>query len=248
MRTVIIDDEPDAVDSLELIIEEYLPQLAITNTFTEPKVALKKLPLIAPDLVFLDINMPGLNGFELLEKLDTVNFNIIFTTAYDEYAIKAFKFGAANYLLKPIDVEDLITAVNRIALKNESGNIVKTLKHLKSSSENKISVSSSDGIHYLKPDEIIFLFADHNITNIKLKNGKKIIVKKTLKDLETRLPDNFFRIHNSYVINVSYVKKLMKSDPSWQVEMDNTDTLPISRRKRSEFLHLMENITGNSID
>ncbi len=248
MKTVIIDDEPDAVDSLELIIEDYLPELAITNTFTDPQQALKKLPVIEPDLVFLDINMPGLNGFELLEKLNDFNFNVIFTTAYDEYAIKAFKFGAANYLLKPIDIDDLIAAVKRVTKNNEKGNIEKALQHINSYDDNKIAITSIDGVHYLKSEEIIFLYADRTITNIKLLNGKQIIVKKSLKDFENHLPNTFFRVHNTYVINISFVKKLIKSDTSWHIEMDNGEILPISRRKRTEFLRLMERVTGNSIN
>ncbi len=247
MRTVIIDDEPDAVDSLELIIEDFLPELAITNTFTDPLRALKKLPHINPDLVFLDINMPGLNGFQLLEKLENFNFNVIFTTAYDEYAIKAFKFGAANYLLKPIDIDDLIAAVKRIMSKNNKENTEKTLSVINAESDNKISITSIDGVHFLKPEEIIYLFSERTVTNVVLKSGKEIIVKKSLKEFENRLPKNFFRIHNSYVINTSYVKKLIKSD-IWNIEMDNSEILPISRRKRTEFVQLMESVSGDSIN
>ncbi len=247
MRTVIIDDEPDAVDSLELIIEDFLPELVITNTFTDPVKALKKLPHINPDLVFLDINMPGLNGFQLLEKLENFDFNVIFTTAYDEYAIKAFKFGAANYLLKPIDIDDLIAAVKRIMSKNNKENTKRTLNHLQTDSDNKISITSIDGVHFLKPEEIIYLFSERTVTNVVLKRGKEITVKKSLKEFESRLPGNFFRIHNSYVINTSYVKKLIKSD-TWNVEMDNSEILPISRRKRTEFVQLMDSISGDSIN
>lgn len=191
MRTVIIDDEPDAVDSLELIIEDFLPELAITNTFTDPVKALKKLPHINPDLVFLDINMPGLNGFQLLEKLENFNFNVIFTTAYDEYAIKAFKFGAANYLLKPIDIDDLIAAVKRIMSKNNKENIEKTLSHVGTDIDNRISITSIDGVHFLKPEEIIYIVAEGTQTNVVLKTGKIIIVKNRLKTLKVDCQKTF---------------------------------------------------------
>ena len=246
MKTVIIDDEPDAVDSLELIIEDFLPKLVVTNTFTDPQKALKKIPAIEPDLVFLDINMPGLNGFQLLEKLGDFKFNVIFTTAYDEYALKAFKFGAANYLLKPIDIDDLISAVNRLDSKIDNISVKKALKHAISAEDNRIAISSFDGVYYLNPEEIIYLFAEHTTTKIILKNGKEITVKKTMKELENNLTSRFFRIHNSYVINTSYVKKLIKSD-TWNVELDNAEILPVSRRKRSEFVSVMENVTGKSI-
>lgn len=247
MKTVIIDDEPDAVDSLELIIEDFLPELAITNTFTDPLKALKKLPVIQPDLVFLDISMPGLNGFELLEKLGNFNFEVIFTTAYDQHAIKAFKFGASNYLLKPIDIDDLIAAVKRVLYKSKNEAGKQSVKIGSTENDSKIALSSIDGVYYLKPDEIIYLFADNTFTKIVLKNKKEIIVKKTLKDFENHLPKSFFRIHNSYVINVVYVKKLIKSD-NWNVEMDNSEILPISRRKRNEFVGIMKYVTGNSIE
>ena len=247
MRTVIIDDEPDAVDSLELIIEDFLPNLELINTFTDSQKALKKLPLIKPDLVFLDINMPGLNGFELLEQLGgNIGFNVIFTTAYDEYAIKAFKFGAANYLLKPIDIDDLIAAVNRLTKLKNNRNIEKTLSHYRQNDNNKIAIASVDGVHYLKAEEIVYLLAERTITKVVLKNKKEIVVKKSLKDFENKLPNFFFRIHNSYAINVYYVKKLIKSD-TWNVEMDNSEILPISRRRRAEFVEIMDQIAGDSI-
>ena len=247
MRTVIIDDEPDAVDSLELIIEDFLPNLELINTFTDSQKALKKLPLIKPDLVFLDINMPGLNGFELLEQLGgNIGFNVIFTTAYDEYAIKAFKFGAANYLLKPIDIDDLIAAVNRLTKLKNNRNIEKTLSHYRQNDNNKIAIASVDGVHYLKAEEIVYLLAERTITKVVLKNKKEIVVKKSLKDFENKLPNFFFRIHNSYAINVYNVKKLIKSD-TWNVEMDNSEILPISRRRRAEFVEIMDQIAGDSI-
>jgi len=246
MRTVIIDDEPDAVDSLELIIEGFLPKLELTNTFTDSQKALKKLPAIKPDLVFLDINMPGLNGFELLEQLGDIDFNVIFTTAYDEYAIKAFKFGAANYLLKPIDIDDLIAAVNKLTFQEDKINIEKTLSHFRENNDNKIAIASFDGVHYLKAEEIVYILAERTLTKIILKNNKEIIVKRSLKDFENKLPKYFFRIHNSYVINLSFVKKLIKSD-SWNIELDNSTILPISRRKRTEFVEVMTQFAGKSI-
>ncbi|NJO87579.1 MAG: response regulator transcription factor [Chloroflexia bacterium] len=163
----------------------------MTNTFTDPVKALKKLPHINPDLVFLDINMPGLNGFQLLEKLENFNFNVIFTTAYDEYAIKAFKFGAANYLLKPIDIDDLIAAVKRIMSKNNKENIEKTLSHVGTDIDNRISITSIDGVHFLKPEEIIYIVAEGTQTNVVLKTGKIIIVKNRLKTLKVDCQKTF---------------------------------------------------------
>ena len=178
MKTVIIDDEADAVDSLELILEEFLPMLEVINTFTDANKAIKKLPLIKPDIVFLDINMPGMSGFELLENLETVDFSVIFTTAYDEYAIKAFRFGAANYLLKPIDIDDLIVAVNRII---DERNI--KLSKYSVMADEKIGITSIDGLHYLSPSEIIYLESDLMHIYIYVKNKKSIQVKNKLKDI-----------------------------------------------------------------
>jgi len=249
MRTVIIDDELDAVEALELIIEEFLPQLTIVNTFTDPEIALKKLPAIEPDLVFLDINMPGLNGFQLIEKLGNPDFHIIFTTAYDEYAIKAFKFGVANYLLKPIDIDDLITAVERLQKSKSSSeeniSIINKSQQSNLNKNDKIAINSPDGVHYIMPSEIMYISAAETNVTIHASDNKNITLRKTLKDFEKSLPEEFVRIHNSYIVNVNFIKKLIKTD-QWSVVMETGITLPVARRKRADFMDIMNKIVGNS--
>ncbi|MDF1546688.1 MAG: LytTR family DNA-binding domain-containing protein [Bacteroidales bacterium] len=249
MTTIIIDDEPDAVESLELIITDYLPDLKVVNTFTDPQLALKKIPIIKPELIFLDINMPGLNGFELLEQLENTDFHVIFTTAYDEYAIKAFKFGVANYLLKPIDIEELTEAVSRL-IKKESFSLSANKIHqeadkLRNAVNDKIAVNSPYGVNYLKSSDILYIASAESSVKIYLHANKQIPVKKTLKDFENVMPAHFLRIHNSFIINILYVKKLIKTE-RWSVEMDDGEILPIARRKRNEFLDLMNRTVDQS--
>lgn len=244
MRTLIIDDESDAVDSLELIIDDFLPNLEVVGAFTDPRKALKRISVLKPELVFLDINMPGLTGFEFLEKVKSIDFEVVFTTAYDEYALKAFDFGAANYLLKPISIDNIKKAVKRIVDKKEAA---KLENETKNADDNKISVSSVDGVHYIKPSEIVYLGADNAATIIHLKNKKQIHGKATLKDFETILAKDFIRIHHSSIININQVKKLIKSD-QWYVEMNNGEILSIARRKRDGFLEAMESIANSSPD
>lgn len=249
MRTVIIDDEPDAVDALELIIEEFLPNLKVVNTFTDSEKALKKIPIIQPDLVFLDINMPGLNGFQLLEKLGKTDFHIIFTTAYDEYAIKAFKFGVANYLLKPIDIDDLITSVERLSkpnVKEDHKLSIETITPLLSQNKgDKIAINSPDGVHYIIPSEIMYITSIETNVTIYTIDNKNITIRKALKEFEKSLPEQFVRIHNSYIVNVNFIKKLIKTE-QWSVVMETGTILPIARRKRSDFMYVMNKIIGNS--
>lgn len=240
MKTVIIDDEIDAIESLELVIEEMLPHLEVTNVFTDPERALKKLPIIKPDLVFLDISMPVLSGFDLLEKLGNFNFDVIFTTAHDEYALKAFKFGAASYLLKPINFEELKLAVERVG---ERRSLMSQVK----GQNTKIAISSFDGIHYIQTSEIVFLSWEQKNTIINLKNGKAIITSKSLKDIENILPENFCRIHNSFVVNLLNVKKLVKSD-IWTIELDDGTTLSVSRRKKAELKELIDKYIDISLE
>lgn len=240
MKTVIVDDEIDAIESLELIIEELLPQLEITNVFSDPERALKKLPLIKPDIVFLDISMPVLSGFDLLRQLGNFNFDVIFTTAHDEFALKAFKFGAASYLLKPINFEELKQAVFRISERRNSIAVPKI-------QNTKIAINSIDGIHYLLTSEIVYISWENSNTKINLKTGRSINTKKSLKDFENILPDNFCRIHNSHIVNTLSIKKLIKSD-IWFIELEDGPMLSVSRRKKTELKELIDRYVDISLE
>jgi len=243
MKIVIIDDEPDSIYTLELIINQFITELQIVGKFTNPEIALQELPLLKPDIVFLDINMPRMNGFELLQKLENKDFHIVFTTAYNEYAIKAYKFNAIDYLLKPIDIEELQDTIKRIkskqkSKKSESVDLAKILEGITKQKEEKICISTADGIYFLKPSEIVYLIASGSYTKIIRTEGDIIFVSKTLKEFEDFFGNGFYRVHHSYIINIQYVKMINKTN-GWFLEMDNADKIPISRRKHNEIIAIV---------
>lgn len=248
MRTLIIDDEPDAINALKIIIEEFLPQLEIIGTYSDPLIARDELSKKKPDLVFLDINMPGLNGFELLESLPQRNFKTIFITAYDEYAIKAFKYSAVDYILKPIDIDELQQAVERALqtqINDDGQNELKYRKLFESinnSPAEKLVISTYEGIYYIDPQDIIFIQADSAYSKIILKEAAPLLVAKGLKELEELLPaTNFFRNHHSFLINLNFVRKYTRADGG-NIEMNNGDQIPLARRKKNDFYELMKQV------
>jgi len=248
MRTLIIDDEPDALNALKIIIEEFLPKLEIIASFSDPVKALEEIPGLSPELVFLDINMPGLNGFELLESLKVRNFKTIFVTAYDEYAIKAFKYSAIDYILKPIDIDELISAVKRAVGLNTHIDETDEIKYKKlfESINNKLLeklvVSTYEGIYYIEPKDVIYIQADGNYSKVTFKYTQALLVAKSLKEFEELLPSsNFFRNHHSFLINLNFVRKYTRTDGG-SIEMTNGDQIPLARRKKNEFYDLMKKV------
>jgi len=241
IKTVIIDDELDSISSLELIINDYLPELKVIETFSNPLRALDALPNLKPDLLFLDISMPQMSGFELIDNLPELNFNIIFITAFDEYAIKAFRYSAIDYIIKPIDIDILIDAISKIIKPVYTNNQTnqkydKLLEYInKNNAQRKITVSTKEEVFYILPDDIIYVRAEGSYAKIVLNENKPILVSKTLKDIEKLLIlNNFFRVHKSYLINLNYVKKILKNGGG-NIQMTNGELIPISIRKRSEF-------------
>lgn len=248
MRTLIIDDEPDAVNALKIIIEEFLPELKIIGSYSDPLQALDEIPKMSPELVLLDINMPGLNGFELLESLQNRNFKTIFITAYDEYAIKAFKYSAVDYILKPIDIDELVAAVKRSTNLNDPSdqqNEIRYKKLFESMRKNrpqKLVVSTYEGIYYIDAEDVIYIQADSSYSKLIFKDAEPLFVAKGLKEFEELLPStNFFRNHHSFLINLNFVRKYTRIEGG-SVEMTNGDQIPLARRKKNEFYDLMKNV------
>ena len=201
-----------------------------------------------PDLVFLDIEMPNGNAFDLLEKFKTINFNIIFTTAYDHYAIKAIKFSAIDYILKPIDPEELITAVKRF--EDRAGQKATLDKHFKTLLSNvrpenklkKVGIPDGDGLIFINLSDIIRCDSDGNYTFFILTSGKKIIASRTLGEYEQMFADdNFFRIHRSHLINLEHVKKYIKGEGGYVVMSDNSQ-VEVSRRNKTDFLEKLSHL------
>jgi two-component system LytT family response regulator len=194
--------------------------------------------------VFLDIEMPHMNGFDMLEQIGKLSFDVVFCTAYDQFAIKAFRYSALNYLLKPVDPDDLKETVRRIEAKKSvptREQIELLLQNVKSANRTtipRIALTTNDGMIFVSTDEIIYCEAESNYTSIVLQGGKKIMVSKVLKDIDEALsgPD-FFRVHNSYLINLNHIKKFVRGEGGYVV-MDNDATISISRSRRQEFMEL----------
>ncbi len=238
VKVVIIDDEQFCVEVIETLIQSHFTSLSIVGLFDDPLIAVEKIPSLHPDLIFLDINMPKLNGFELLDKLMPFSFQVIFTTAYDTYAIKAMKYGALDYLLKPISAEDLkVTLANVIAIGDSKSKI--GVHSIPSNKVRKISIVNSDGIIFQSVDEILYCEADNSYTTFYIANGKKIIASKTLKEFETVLQnESFYRVHNSFLVNLNHVDMYVKADGGSVVV--HGQKLPISRTKKEEFIDLIQ--------
>jgi two-component system LytT family response regulator len=242
IRSILIEDETRSLKTLEWQLNQYCPEIEIIAACESAKEGIAAINNLKPQLVFLDIEMPHMNGFEMLEKLQPVNFTVIFTTAYDQFAIKAFRFSATDYLLKPIDKDDLIEAVGKVKkIHGEKHNdrIELLLDQVKLLSQgrkiHKIALTTQDSYVFVDVEDIIYCASERNYTRIFLKDGKNIIVAKTLKLVEELIAtDQFFRAHHSFLINVDSIKQFAKEDGG-NIIMTNDAKIPLSRGKRDEF-------------
>ncbi|WP_299106181.1 LytTR family DNA-binding domain-containing protein [uncultured Tenacibaculum sp.] len=239
LKAVIVDDEPKAIQGLSWELSNFDNDIQIEKTFTDAEEAIDYLNSSTIDCLFLDIEMPTMDGFQLLSKLTNRDFAVVITTAYNEYAIKALKNKAIDYLLKPIDSDDLEETIRRIKNYSSDNSAEKFEKILTSFNEKfnrrKITINTDGKLIFLDNDEIIFVESDGNYSSIHIRNGKKIVVTKKLKEVNELLPDeHFFRIHNSYIINLNKIKEFLKSD-GYVVLTDN-HKIPVSRQRKSEFL------------
>ena len=243
IKVLIVDDEQSAGRILKVLLEKHIPgdkQIEISN---HPTDALEVLKTYQPSLVMLDIEMPGMNGFDFLNRASDWSFDVIFTTAYDQYAIKAIRFSALDYLLKPIDIVDLQNAVNRHIVKKQTAtggyqqplvdNLIYNLQQ-KDQQQFKLALSTSEGIFLYEPKEIVLLEGSSNYTKFFFKNQKQLVVAKTLKEYEDILVEHhFLRVHKSYLVNKLHV---LKVDKEGVLELSNNMNIPISRRRKSEIL------------
>ena len=245
IKAVIVDDEIDAVFSIELIINEYCSDIKIVGKANSAIEGKNQILEKNPDLVFLDIDMPRGTGFDMLEMLPDKNFDVIFVTAYSDYAIKAFKYSAADYILKPIEIDDLINAVKRVQKKKLSNSSASSINYdvlmenIKDKRPKKIIVSNSDGIEFVEVGKIIRFQAEGSYTQIFIFDGTQILVSKNLKEFQELLTeDEFFRPHNSHLINLSNVKRYVQRDGGY-ILMSDDSQVPISRRKKDLFIDIM---------
>jgi len=253
MKALIIDDEKHCVESLQTLLEKYCSEVEVAGTCHDGFCGLKSIREEAPDLVFLDIAMPKMNGFDMLDQLDEISFEIIFTTAYDNFAIRAFKVSAVDYLLKPVDRRELVEAValvrERIFLKTHAGKALDTkqqmhmlLQNLQSSQPAfpNIAIPTLEGLEIIQADQILYILGEGNYAQVHIKGRRSILVSKTIKFFEERVEGHpFFRIHNSTLANLNEISSYIRGGGG-QVKMSDGNTLNVSRHRKEELLRILK--------
>lgn len=240
MKSIIIDDEPDAVEALHLTLMEACPEVVVYGKYTESEKGLAAIRAQKPDLLFLDIEMPVMNGFQLLEELGDISFSLIFTTAYDRFAVKAFRYSALDYLLKPVSPEELRIAVDKAIEKQriEQTQIEMLRQQLYPTDArrfNKIALPYTHGYTFVELADVMYCESDSSYTKFFLVSGEMYLITKTLGDVESMLTDSdFFRIHKQFLINMHHIRSYIRGDGGYVV-MPNKVSIPVSRIKKDEF-------------
>ncbi|HEU4607346.1 MAG TPA: LytTR family DNA-binding domain-containing protein [Chitinophagaceae bacterium] len=240
LRAVLIDDDQSNLSALSEKLAKHCPQVKVICRCDNAAEGIAVIEREKPSLVFLDIEMPVMNGFVLLQQLEYRSFGLIFVTAYDHYAIKAIKYSALDYLVKPVEIDDLKAAIAKAEANSENRNaqlqLELLLEHLNKKQPKRITIPTSDGLHFINLDNIIYLEASNNYTQIYLATNQKYLVSRTLKEFEEMLPsDPFVRIHHSTIVNKQYVEKYIRGDGG-QVVMRHGRVLDVSKRRKTEFL------------
>ena len=244
MTAIIADDELHCREVLVLLLEMRCPQVKILAQCADGHEALAAIGLHKPDIVFLDIEMPGMNGFDMLQQLPSIPFQLVFTTAYDQYAIRAIKFSALDYLLKPIDVDELAAAIDKAAKQTQHPQLqqVAQLRHQlqQPADEFKLVVSTAEGTFFIPPADIIYCEGINNYTHFHLTRNRKIISSRTLKEFEQLLASQrFLRIHKSLLANIHFIEKFSASRTA--VVLKDGQVLDVSRRRKDEVMNALFN-------
>jgi len=243
-KVILVDDELNAIKMLKMTLEENCPDIEIIKTFQEPDKAIDYIKNTSFDILFLDIQMPEMTGFQMLERFDCIDFDVVFTTSHDEFAIEAFKVNASNYLLKPIDEVELANAITKIKRikEKEHDSLLKLLQNFDAQNDFKnfrIGIPFHEGKEFININDIVYCKSDNNYTYIYLSDKTNRLVSKSLKYFEKALPTKlFYRPHNSYIINLNFVSKYYRSDGGY-IEMNNGDIIKISRNKKDAILNLL---------
>jgi len=245
ITAIIVDDEPYSCESLATLLERYCPDVKILDICYSGADALKAIREQAPILLFLDIEMPGMNGFEMLQQLPSINFSIIFTTSYDQYAIKAIRFSALDYLLKPVDREELQNSVQKVihksheTLPQQIEILLQKLSH-PTMPINKIAIPTVEGLRMIFVENIISCSSDSNYTFLLLKNKQKIIASRTLKEIEEMLENySFLRVHHSYVVNLNEIEKYIRGDGGYLIMSDGS-SVNVSRSRKDALVKWLQ--------
>ena len=248
VKAIIVDDEKFCIEVLEELLAAHCPEIEVVSSCQSSEDGMVSIRNHQPEIVFLDIEMPRMNGFDMLKKLLPFHFDVIFTTAYDNYAIRAFKYSALDYLLKPIDSDDLKAAVEKYmhpkTQRNYSAQIdllVENIRQLNPSLIHRIAIPTVEGLIMLPIKDIIYCEANSSYTIIHLVKKEKIVSAKTLKEYEEILEaHNFFRVHNSHLINLNYVEKYVKGDGGYVI-MSDESTIGVSRGRKESFVARLQN-------
>lgn len=251
IKAIIVDDEQSAIDRLtELLIKHCKHTIHLAGSFTSVEEGIKAIRIIKPQLVFLDVQIHHKTGFDLLQEFRNINFDVIFVTAYEKYAVQAFKFSAIDYLLKPVDPEDLKQAIEKLNRKKPTDELAQKFDTLLENIEQlkqytppkKIVVPTINGFELLPVIDILRCQSDINYTTIFMKDKQKLIVAKTLKEFEEMLEEyNFFRIHNSHLVNLAYIKSYHKGKGGSVTMIDGME-IEVSTRRKEDFLKKLANV------
>jgi len=248
INAVIIDDEKSARESLRSIIQSYTPDVDVKDEGIDMETGLQIIQKHTPELVFLDIQMPDGSGFELLKKLPKLDFKLVFVTAYEEYAVRAFRFSAFDYLLKPIDPDDLVSTINNVKSSIEKEDAELKLKAFMANIDNiskevkKIVLKTNESIYLVNVNDIIHCLSQGNYTEFYLTGKRKILVSRTLKEFESMLsPYGFFRAHQSHLINLGEIDKYEKREGGHLVMSDGSN-IPVSTRKKEQLIKFFNQI------
>ncbi|MEP6948350.1 MAG: LytTR family DNA-binding domain-containing protein [Ginsengibacter sp.] len=241
IKVILIDDEMHCIKTLSILLQEYCPDVQVLDTCTDAATGLTAIGSWKPDLIFLDIEMPYMNGFEMLEQITELNFAVIFTTGYDQYAIKAIHCSALDYLLKPVNADELKSAIKKaqeqrhLPLPEQFQMLLKKVNDVHSGF-NKIAVPTAEGFELISADLVLYLKANDNYTHLFLKTKHKLIACRTLKEMEKQIQDFtfFIRVHNSYIINLNEVVKYVRGEGGYLVMSDGA-LINVSR-SRKDFL------------
>ena len=244
LKALLVDDELNSLQNLQLKIQEFCPEVRIVAQTQRPEDAIVLIQQHKPDVVFLDIEMPRMSGFKMLEQIPDIDFEIIFITAYNHYAINAIRISAFDYLVKPVSIKDLQQSIERLgnfAVKKsrERADVLKRNLANPKSQEDQIAIPTNDGLEFIQIRQIMRIESSSNYSKLILLDGHQLLVTRQLKDFEELLGDyRFYRIHHSHLINLNYIIKYVRGDGG-QVTMRNGDMIDVSRRKKEIFLKLM---------
>lgn len=243
LRTIIIDDNFNSLQNLEQKLSEFCPDIKVMATSQSPEEAIVLIRQLNPEVIFLDIEMPRMNGFRMLDELEEYDFDVVFTTAYNHYAVDAIRISAFDYLTKPIAIKDLQNAVERL-VRTRDQHTRERFELLRQSfgeqkrQEDRIAIPTGDGLEFIPIGDIVRIESNSNYSRIFLEGGRNLVVTRLLKDLESMLlPYRFYRIHHSHLVNLQYIRRYIRGDGG-QIVLQNGDVIDVARRKKEEFLKL----------